>query len=58
MEFAPGEFDRFAPDGEVLGVAGLEFDEFFAGGAFDLLVGFLKAGDFAVEAHEFGDGIA
>ena len=46
------------PDGEVFGVAGLEFHQFLARGAFDVLVGFLEAGDFAVEADEFGDGVA
>jgi hypothetical protein len=35
----------------------LEFYQFLAGGALDVLVGFLEAGDFAVEADEFGDGI-
>jgi len=57
LEFVPGEFDGFFPDGEVFGVTGLEFHQFLARGAFNVLVGFLEAGDLAVEADEFGDGI-
>ena len=57
FEFAPGEFDRLFPDGEVLGIARLELHEFLAGGAFDVFIRLFKTGHLAVKAHQFGNRV-
>ena len=57
LKFAPRKFDRLLPNGEVFKVACLEFYQFFAGCAFDILIGFFDAIDLTVKSDEFGDSI-
>ena len=45
------------PNGEVFRITGLEFYQFFAGGTFYILIGFLDAIDFAIKPYKFGYGI-
>jgi hypothetical protein len=53
LEFAEGEADHFLPEGEVFGIAVLEFDEFLAGFGFDFVAGFEFGVDLFVEAAHF-----
>lgn len=57
LEAAFGEFEALGPDGEVFGVALLEFDEFLAAGIADGFVGFCGIAGMTIEAQQFGEGI-
>ncbi len=58
IELVLGEVDHLPPEGEVLGVAGLEFDEFLAGGFEGGGLGFGFLVDEFVETFHFRDGVA
>ena len=58
FKFAPRELDCLLPNSQVLRISSLKFNEFLAGLALDVLIGFLNAVDLSVEADQLGDGIA
>ena len=58
LEFGPGQIHELLPDGAVLRIALLEFDQFLARGLVHGGIGLLERVDLAVKAGHFRNGIA